>query len=105
MILRGIDRGAVFFAAADYRFFLCCLETKAAEESVSVHAYALMTNHVHVLMTAARDAGVPALMKGVASKTWSVMRQANLARGSRCKFDTKVSAPTRNCSDLDGLNM
>jgi tRNA C32,U32 (ribose-2'-O)-methylase TrmJ len=22
-------------------------------------------------------------------KTWSVMRQANLARGSRCKFDTK----------------
>ena len=72
MILRGIDRGAVFFAAADYRFFLRCLETKAAEESVSVHAYALMTNHVHVLMTAARDAGVPALMKGVASKTWSV---------------------------------
>lgn len=28
-----------------------------------MHAYVLMTNHVHLLMTAERDAGVPAVMK------------------------------------------
>jgi putative transposase len=59
-ILRGIDRGAVFFAEDDRRFFLRCLEAKASEEAVSVHAY--------VLMTAARDAGVSSVMKGVGQR-------------------------------------
>ena len=68
VILRGIDRGAVFLAEDDYRFFLQCLETKAAQEAVCVHAYVLMTNHLHLLMTAAHDAGVSALMKDVGQR-------------------------------------
>jgi len=63
VILRGIDRSAVFFADADYRFFLECLGTAAGDQGVAVHAYVLMTNHVHLLMTAERDQGVPAVMK------------------------------------------
>jgi putative transposase len=63
VILRGIDRAAVFFDDADRRYFLEWLGAAVAQESVAVHAYVLMTNHVHLLMTAERDAGVPAVMK------------------------------------------
>jgi hypothetical protein len=65
VILRGIDRAAVFFEDDDRQFFLDHLAAVAAEESVAVHAYVLMTNHLHLLMTAARDDGVSAVMKRV----------------------------------------
>jgi len=68
VILRGIDRAAVFFDDDDRRFLLQTLATVAAEESVAVHAYVLMTNHVHLLMTAAHDDGVAALMKRVGQR-------------------------------------
>ena len=63
LILRGIDRAAIFFDDSDYRFFLDYLSDAADDESVSVHAYVLMTNHVHLLMTAEGAAGVPRAMK------------------------------------------
>jgi putative transposase len=68
VILRGIDRGAVFFADEDRNFFLACLGGTAGEESVAVHAYVLMTNHVHLLMTAAAHRGVPTVMKRVGQR-------------------------------------
>ncbi|QQO56624.1 MAG: transposase [Thiohalocapsa sp. PB-PSB1] len=68
MILRGIDQAAVFFEDADRQFFLDHLVAVAAEESVAVHAYVLITNHLHLLMTAARDDGVSAVMKRVGQR-------------------------------------
>ena len=68
VILRGIDQAAVFFEDADRQFFLDHLVAVAAEESVAVHAYVLMTNHLHLLMTAARDDGVSAVMKRVGQR-------------------------------------
>ena len=67
-ILRGIDRAAVFFDDSDRRFFLDCLGASAAEEGVSVHAYALMTNHLHLLLTPLHDEGVSAVMKRVGQR-------------------------------------
>ena len=49
MILRGIDRAAIFFEDDDRRFFQA-LDVAAPEAKVSVHAYVLMTNHLHILM-------------------------------------------------------
>jgi len=66
--LRGINRAAVFFDDDDRRFFLECLRTAAEDESVAVHAYVLMTNHVHLLMTTAEDNGLSAVMKRVAQR-------------------------------------
>jgi len=68
VILRGIDRAAVFFEDEDRQFFLECLGAAGAEELVSLHAYVLMTNHVHLLMTAARDEGVAVVMKCVGQR-------------------------------------
>ena len=67
-ILRGIDRAAIFFSESDYRAFLAALATLAAIESVHVHAYVLMTNHVHLLATPATDRGPGRLMKGLGQR-------------------------------------
>jgi putative transposase len=66
VILRGIDRAAVFFADDDRRLLLMRAAALARAESVAVHAYVLMTNHVHLLLTAPTDAGVPTFMKRLA---------------------------------------
>jgi putative transposase len=67
-ILRGIDRAALFFDDADYRALLDVLAERAAAESVRVHAYVLMTNHVHLLMTPATEQGPSLLMKGLGQR-------------------------------------
>jgi putative transposase len=67
-ILRGIDRTAIFFAEEDHRVFLEALTALGAGESVRVHAYVLMTNHVHLLLTPATDHGPALLMKGLGQR-------------------------------------
>lgn len=51
LVQRGNNRGQCFFAEADYRRYLHYLARFAAEFRCSVHAYCLMTNHVHLLLT------------------------------------------------------
>lgn len=50
-IARGNDRQAVFHEERDYAFYLRCLREAALKHGAFVHAYVLMTNHVHMLMT------------------------------------------------------
>jgi len=50
LIQRGNNRQACFYAD-DYLFYLECLEEYANKYGCKVHAYALMTNHVHLLIT------------------------------------------------------
>jgi putative transposase len=68
VILRGIDRGAVFFASGDYHYFLARLSEAGAGQSVQVHAYVLMTNHIHLLLTAESDDGGSRVMKSVGQR-------------------------------------
>jgi putative transposase len=65
VIIRGIDRGATFFSECDRQSFLGSLGEVAAVEAVSVHAYVLMTNPVHLLVTPATERGAGRLMKGL----------------------------------------
>jgi putative transposase len=56
VIQRGNNRQAVFFSSEDYRAYLGWLTEGAMQHGCSVHAYVLMTNHVHLLVTPrARD--------------------------------------------------
>jgi putative transposase len=65
VIVPGIDRGAIFFSESERPFFLRSLGEVAVAEAVSVHAYVLMTNHVHLLVTPATERGAGRLMKGL----------------------------------------
>lgn len=51
LIQRGNNRQACFFADDDYLFYLDWLKESADKAECAIHAYALMTNHVHLLLT------------------------------------------------------
>ncbi|MFP4077437.1 MAG: aldehyde dehydrogenase family protein, partial [Halochromatium sp.] len=68
VILRGIDRAAIFFEDDDRRFFLEALRLGARDTLVAVHAYVLMTNHLHLLMTSEQSEGIAAVMKRVGQR-------------------------------------
>lgn len=51
IIQRGNNRQAIFRAESDYRFYLDKLSDAAKKHRCDIHAYVLMTNHVHLLVT------------------------------------------------------
>lgn len=65
VIQRGNNRGPIFFGKEDYEYFLECLRDACAVHSCAVHAYVLMTNHVHVLVTPKAADGISKLMQSV----------------------------------------
>lgn len=58
IIQRGNNRSEIFGAEADYRFYLEKLKAAAAKHQCEIHAYVLMTNHVHILMTPNSEDGI-----------------------------------------------
>jgi len=63
IIQRGNNHIACFFAEQDYRFYLYHLEELAQRFECGVHAYVLMTNHVHLLITPSETDSASLLMK------------------------------------------
>jgi len=63
IIQRGNNRSVCFFADHDYGCYLHHLGELSARYACSVHAYVLMTNHVHLLLTPHRPDGASLLMK------------------------------------------
>ncbi len=68
LIQRGNNRQACFFADEDYRFYLEWLAEHANRTGCHVHAYVLMTNHVHLLVTPDRAESTGVLMKAVGQR-------------------------------------
>jgi putative transposase len=62
---RGNNRAACFFGDVDRRFYLKCLARSAARADCAIHAYVLMTNHVHLLLTPRRPGSVAALLQDI----------------------------------------
>lgn len=63
VIQRGNNRQATFFADEDYRFYVDCLCKAARRHQCAVHAYVLMTNHVHLLVTAGQPDSISLAMR------------------------------------------
>jgi putative transposase len=68
IIQRGNNRQACFAADDDYRFYLEWLGEHAAKTACQIHAYVLMTNHVHLLVSSLRSDGPGLLMKGLGQR-------------------------------------
>lgn len=66
VVQRGHDRADCFFQEADYHAYLGALREYATKFDCRVHAYCLMTNHVHLLLTPAEPTSCAQLMKHVA---------------------------------------
>jgi putative transposase len=63
VIQRGVNRVACFRAEADYLVYLSHLRILSAHHGCAVHAYCLMTNHVHLLLTPTTEGSCTALMR------------------------------------------
>jgi putative transposase len=79
---RGNNKQPCFLRVSDYRQYLTLLERAAAEQECRVHAYVLMTNHVHLLMTGASARGVSRTMKRVAEIYAMSFNRRNSRSGS-----------------------
>lgn len=58
VIVRGNNRSEIFCADEDYRFYLEKLHLACAKHECKIHAYVLMTNHVHLLITPHEESGL-----------------------------------------------
>lgn len=63
IVQRGHSREPVFFENSDYRAYLDWLEEAATRYKCAVHAYVLMTNHVHILATPKDTQGISRMMQ------------------------------------------
>src|SRR4029079_14312830 len=64
-VQRGNNRAACFDEDEDRAFFLHHLGRIARQEGCDVHAYCLMTNHVHFLLTPSREESCSKLLQRV----------------------------------------
>ncbi len=77
VIQRGNNRGQVFFDAGGAKQYLDWLGEASTAHGVAVHAYVLMTNHVHLLVSPETAHSLPRAMKHV---NWRYSRYVNDAQ-------------------------
>ncbi len=65
VIQSGNDRQSIFRDAEDYSVFLRWLREAAKQFRVAVHAYALMPDHLHLLVSPSDDTGLGKMMQWV----------------------------------------
>jgi putative transposase len=78
VILRGNNREVIFSGESDMRRMLSLLEEHSMVQGVDVHAYVLMGNHLHLLLTPRRDGALSLMMQSVGR---SYVRAFNQAHG------------------------
>ena len=74
LIQRGHNRSWVFHGAEDAKVYLEWLHDAAAKHGVAVHAYVLMINHIHLLVSPKSEQALPKAMRDL---NWRYSRYAN----------------------------
>lgn len=91
VIQRGNNRQACFFDAEDYLFYLECLKQASAKVQCDVHAYVLMTNHVHLLVTPKAEHAVSKLMQSLGRRYVQYINHQNQRSGTLWEGRYKAS--------------
>jgi putative transposase len=68
VVQRGNNRQPCFFAEEDYRYYMGCLANAVKKFDCEIHAYVLMTNHVHLLVSAGEEYAVSSMMQSIGRK-------------------------------------
>ncbi|HHH38327.1 MAG TPA: transposase [Sedimenticola sp.] len=68
IVQRGNNREACFIQPENYHFYLELWQDISQRYDVAVHAYCLMTNHIHFLCTPGRATAISQTMKVVGSR-------------------------------------
>ncbi len=86
VVQRGNNRQVTFFDKLDYRKYLDCLQTATDKHGCAIHAYVMMTNHVHLLMTPDKPDSISKVMQSVGRQyvqyiNWTYKRSGTLWEG------------------------
>jgi putative transposase len=68
LLQRGVNRAACFACDGDRLHYMDLLQESAAKRRCAVHAFVLMTNHVHLLVTPEDPEGASHLMKDIGER-------------------------------------
>src|SRR5574340_26396 len=82
IVQRGINREPCFFAEEDHHCYLHWLQESAADWHCAIHAYVLMTNHVHLLATADKPDGIARLMQSIGRRYVQYINRSYRRTGS-----------------------
>ena len=72
VIQRGNNRVPIFGSSNDFEQFLELLRRSARNFCVTLHAFVLMTNHYHLIVTPTSDGGLPKMMKALDGGTFAI---------------------------------
>lgn len=96
VVQRGHNRGACFFSQPDYRRYLELLADRSLRHGCHIHAFVLMTNHVHLLLTGQEATEPSRFMKEVSQEhaqfmNWKHRRTGSFWEGRfhSCPVDTE----------------
>ena len=81
VVLRGNNRRRLFSYPRDYDRLLSLLGRQLDEGGTSLHAFCLMTNHVHLLVTPEEEAVLGRFIKGFAQRYAQVRNRQTKASG------------------------
>ncbi len=65
IVQRGRCKEPVFFEDEDYQMYLGWLKNASEKYQCAIHAYVLMTNHIHILVTPPDSQGITRMMQYV----------------------------------------
>ncbi len=82
LIQRGNNRSACFYADEDYLFYLDVLMEQAKKHGCAIHAWCLMTNHVHLLATPESPDSAGLMMKGLGQRYVQYVNRAYRRSGT-----------------------
>lgn len=93
--LVGHSAQPVFVDDEDRQLFLAALRESALQHQVAVHAYVLLADHVHLLLTPATDTALGALMQGLGRRYGAAFNRRHGRRGTLWagRFRTAVVQP------------
>jgi putative transposase len=82
IVQRGHNRDDCFFADEDYMYYLDQLQRLLPAHDCALHAYVLMTNHVHLLLTPKTETGAGALMKSLSQRYVQYVNKTHARSGT-----------------------
>ena len=82
LIQRGNNRQRCFYQSADYQFYLYCLREYADRFGVDLHAYVLMTNHVHLMVTPQESNSCARMMHALGTRYVQYINERNDRTGT-----------------------
>jgi putative transposase len=82
VMVRGNNRETLFFSDIDRRIYLEWLREAARQFGCSVHAFALMPNHVHLLMTPQNDDSLAKTMQSIGRRYAQYFNQLHRRSGT-----------------------